>query len=237
MRNLEGVNPPLDAAPLRSPEQRAPLPGATVLVPTGVHDLRGQAVDELRYPTSAAVIFAGVPGAGKSTALRMFFGATAQAEAPPTGPFGSIVLDSHQARVRWRRRLGWLPYPLWRPLVHLAHYAGIRAALRDAHGPVVIHDCGTFGWSRRMIARWAGGHDRDLHVIMLDVPPPVAVAGQHARGRRVNGFFFTLHCRRWDRLITALHAPERPPGLGSSSVVIADRDTVNRLSRIAFQSW
>ncbi|MEV0340408.1 hypothetical protein AB0H49_15385 [Nocardia sp. NPDC050713] len=228
------MNPPLDALPLHSPEPRMPLAAVGALTPVGVHDLRGRTIDELRYPTTAALIFAGVPGAGKSTALRKFFGATAQAEEPPTGPSGSIVLDSQHARNRWRHRLGWLPYPLWRPVVHIAHYAGIKAALRDADGPVVIHDCGTFGWSRRMIARWAAAYRRDLHVVMLDVPPTVARAGQYARGRRINGMFFTLHCRRWDRLIRDLDTEDRDAPVPSSSVVIVDRSTVDRMSRVAF---
>ncbi|MCP2292864.1 AAA family ATPase [Nocardia amikacinitolerans] len=228
------MNPPLDALPLHSPEPRMPLAAVGALTPVGVHDLRGRTIDELRYPTTAALVFAGVPGAGKSTALRKFFGATAQAEEPPAGPSGSIVLDSQHARNRLRHRLGWLPYPLWRPVVHVAHYTGIKAALRDADGPVVIHDCGTFGWSRRMIARWAAEYRRDLHVVMLDVPATVARAGQYARGRRINGMFFTLHCRRWDRLIRDLDLEDRNAPVPSSSVVIVDRSTVNRMSRVAF---
>ncbi|MEV0031353.1 hypothetical protein [Nocardia sp. NPDC050793] len=228
------MNPPLDALPLHSPAPRLPLAAAGVVTPVGVHDLRGQTIDELRYPPTAALIFAGVPGAGKSTALRRFFGADATAEAPPAGPSGSIVLDSQHARNRWRHRLGWLPYPLWRPVVHVVHYASIRAALRDAEGPVVIHDCGTFGWSRRMIARWANAYRRDLHVVMLDVPATVARAGQYARGRRINGMFFTLHCRRWDRLIRDIDSGDRAAPAPSSSVVLVDRSTVNRMTRVAF---
>ncbi|MEV0294016.1 AAA family ATPase [Nocardia sp. NPDC050710] len=228
------MSPPLDAIPIFSPEPRLPVSAARVITPDAVHDLRGHPVDELRYPTTAAVIFAGVPGAGKSTALRLFFGATAEAEAPPRGPEGAIVLDSHHARNRWRRRLGWLPYPLWRPVVHIAHYAGIRTALRDGTGPVVIHDCATFGWARRMIARWAGDNHRELHVVLLDVPATVARDGQYARGRRVNGVSFRLHVRRWQRLIRSVAATKQTP-VRSSSVVIVDRSTVNRIRRVAFE--
>ncbi|MEV0250977.1 AAA family ATPase [Nocardia sp. NPDC050712] len=210
--------------------------GTHTLTPAAIHDLRGAALDELRYPPTSALIFAGVPGAGKSTALRMFFGATADLEAAPQGPAGSIVLDSQHTRNRLRHRLGWIPYPLWRPVVHVAHYAGIRAALRDARGPVVIHDCATFGWARRLIARWSVRYGRELHLVMLDVPPTVARAGQYARGRRVNGFFFTLHCRRWARMTERMTAEEpRSPVRSARSAVLVDRTTINRLHRVAFE--
>lgn len=241
-RTLEGVNTKLDDPPLAplntaSPEHTLPEPlplrDYTGVSHDPVRDLRGRQVDELRYPPTAALIFAGVPGAGKSTALRRFFGATADAETPPSGPAGSIVLDSQHARNRWRHRLGWLPYPLWRPVVHVVHYATIRAALRDLDGPVVIHDCATFGWSRRMIARWARVHGRELHVILIDVDAEVARAGQYARGRRVNAMAFALHCFRWQRLVGRFEQG-RPPRPEPTSVVIVDRETVDAMDRVAF---
>lgn len=224
------MNPPLDSP---DPGSRPQPPDVRVFAPNSVHDLRGRAIEELRYPPTAALVVAGVPGAGKSTALRLFFGATADAERPPRGPADSVVLDSHHSRNRWRRRLGRLPYPLWRPVVHIAHYRGIRAALRDGAGPVVIHDCATFGWARRLIGRWAVRYGREVHFILLDVPAGTARAGQHARGRRINPFFFTLHCRRWDRLMRAIgtgHLPRPAP----ASMVIVDRTTVDRLGRVSF---
>ncbi|MET7767312.1 hypothetical protein [Nocardia sp. NPDC005366] len=226
------MSPPLDAMPAYSPE---PLPVAPerILTPNSFHDLRGDPVEELRYPITAALVFAGVPGAGKSTALRLFFGTTAEAETPPHGPGGLLVLDSHHARNRWRRKLGWLPYPLWRPVVHVAHYAGIKAALRDATGPVVIHDCATFGWARAMIRRWTVGYERELHVVMLDVPATDAMAGQRDRGRRVNGVSFRLHVRRWQHLIDSVAAMD-PGAVRAASVVVVDRSAVNDIRRVTF---
>ncbi|MEU8894704.1 AAA family ATPase [Nocardia sp. NPDC048505] len=235
------MNPPLDALPVHSPEPHFPDPryrtaSAHTVAPDAIHDLRGATIGELRYPATSALIFAGVPGAGKSTALRMFFGATAELETPPQGPAGSIVIDSQHTRNRLRHKLGWLPYPLWRPVVHVAHYAGIRAALRDARGPVVIHDCATFGWARRLIARWSAVYGRELHLVMLDVPPTVARAGQYARGRRSNGFFFSLHCRRWQRMMRRLAGEKPRAPVRSASVVLADRTTVNRMHRVTFEA-
>ncbi|WP_433623281.1 AAA family ATPase [Nocardia sp. CA-120079] len=227
---MNSYDPPLDSP---DPGSQPRLPDIRVVTPDSVHDLRGRTIEELRYPARSALLVAGIPGAGKSTALRLFFGAQADAEEPPRGPGGTVVLDSHHSRNRWRHKLGRLPYPLWRPVVHVAHYAGIRAALRDGAGPVVIHDCATFGWARRMIGRWATRYGRELHVILLDVPAGVARAGQLARGRRINPIFFTLHCRRWDRLIRAVDSG-RPPRPEPVSTVVLDRTAIDRMSRVSF---
>ncbi|WP_406237068.1 hypothetical protein [Nocardia sp. NBC_01009] len=227
------MNPPLDGPPFAAAQSRPPLAEFPVIAPDSVHDLRGLIVDELRYPATAALIVAGVPGAGKSTALRMFFGATADADQATRGPQGSVVLDSNQTRNWWRHRVGWLPYLLWRPVVHIAHFVRIRNALRDNAGPVVIHDCATFGWTRRLLTRWATGYHREVHVILLDVHATAARAGQFARGRRINGPAFTLHCHRWRRLIRELGAG-RVPQPAPASTVIIDRTNVDRISRVGF---
>lgn len=216
------MNPPLEAAPGHAPEP--------ILCPDALHDLRGHAVAELRYPAAAALIVAGVPGAGKSTALRKFFDADAAATAPSRSPAGVLVLDSMQARNRWRPKLRWLPYLLWRPVVHAAHFLAIRAALRESGGPVVIHDCATFRWARTLIARWAA--HRELHLLLLDVPAPVAMAGQRTRGRRINRVAFRLHVRGWGRLMRAMTTGHA--GSGARSVVIADRATVDHLRCVTF---
>src|SRR5690606_6394558 len=227
--------------------------------PSGVHDLRAArpsrpddvpAVTRLRYPATAALVFAGVPGAGKSTALLRFFGSGATETRPPTGPGGRVVVDSQHARNRWTPRLRRLPYPLWRPVVQCAHYATIRPALRSASGPgrihdcgtrrwsralrsasgpVIIHDCRTFRWSRALIARWSRACGRPLHIVMIDVPPPLARAGQRRRGRRSSGLFFALHCKRWAELVGSV-TEGRPARV--ASVVLADRAAINRLSGI-----
>ncbi|MFC3966294.1 AAA family ATPase [Nocardia jiangsuensis] len=212
---------------------------AFALAPHTLHDLRragetGGAVGELRYPARAALVVAGIPGAGKSTALHTFFGTEPDADAPARTERGAVVVDSHQARVRWRRSLAWLPYPLWRPVVHVAHYRAVRAALRGAAGPVVIHDCGTYRWARRMIARWTAEAGRELHVVMLDVAPEVARAGQRARGRRINPVTFALHCRRWRGLVADAVRDTAAPGR-TTSAVLTDRAALNRLQRIVFE--
>lgn len=239
MGSLEGVNPPLEIAPVSSPEPDLPAVRGFALAPHQLHDLRGAGetaagVGELRYPARSALVIAGIPGAGKSTALHTFFGTPAEADAPARSAQGALVVDSHQSRVRLRRTLGRVPYPLWRPVMHVTHYAAVRAALRDTAGPVVIHDCATYRWSRRMIARWTAAAGRELHVVMLDVAPEVARAGQRARGRRINPVTFALHCRRWRRLVADAVRDTAAPGR-TTSAVLADRAALNRLRRIVFE--
>ncbi|WP_370465880.1 AAA family ATPase [Nocardia sp. GTS18] len=211
------------------------MPSRTV-IPVSLLDLRADHVDELRYPATAVLIFAGVPGAGKSTALHRLFGADPNAELPVRTAAGALVLDSNHARNRLRHRLGRVPYPLWRPLVHLAHYRAIRAALLVADGPVAIHDCATFAWSRRLIARWARSGEREVHMVLIDVPATQARRGQVTRGRRVNTVAFGAHCRRWESLMRDLGARGTEPRtpLPAASVVIVDRPTLTAISGIAF---
>jgi len=230
--NLGSVNPPLDV-PLLPSENSATGKHFDTVAPNVVHDLRNRAIDELHYCATAALVIAGLPGAGKSTALRLLFDSSSDADQPPYGPGGSIVLDSNHVRNTWARRLSRVPYPLWRPVVHITHYARIRRALRDNNGPVVIHECGTVGWSRQMITYWVTRQGRPLHMLLLDVPAVIARAGQYSRGRRVNRSSFRRHCARWRRLMHQIDSG-RPPVPNPTSVVIADRAAIDGLQRITF---
>ncbi|WP_307817793.1 AAA family ATPase [Nocardia acididurans] len=220
------MNPPLDSGSL-------PSTPARIVIPDRVHDLRGNPIDELRYPASAAVIITGVPGAGKSTALRKLFGLSSEGVEPAVSAAGAILLDSQHARNSWQRRLGALPYPLWLPIVHVTHYARIRRALQDSAGPVIIHDCGTRQWVRRLVAVWARAAGRQVHLIMIDAPAELAWAGQIARGRKVRKVSFALHCMKWRRLVdvVATGAKPRPE---PTSVVILDRAAVTGLHEVSF---
>lgn len=230
---LDDVNPPLDSIPLLPPESVVPEPNSLVLNPRGVMDLRGYRTGELRYPPTATVLFAGIPGAGKSTALRKLFGTEPDAEEAPVSPGGALVLDSIQARNSWRHRLSRLPYPLWRPLVHLVHFRRIWIALRDHTGPVVVHDCGTVAFTRRLLTGWAARHGRELHMVLLDVPAATAREGQYARGRRVGRVSFNWHVLRWRRLLDQVEngtGPRPRP----ESVVVLDRRGIDHLHEIRF---
>ncbi len=202
------------------------------MTPAAVSDLRGRTVAELRYPARAALLFTGVPGAGKSTALRQLFGSVDDTVAAVVRR-GATLVDSQQSRNWWRLRLGWLPYALWLPIVHLTHYGRIHRALREAQTPVVVHDCGTRRWVHRMITAWATRSGREVHIVMIDVAPGAARDGQRVRGRRVSRISFALHSARWHRLVDRVVAGSAPRP-APASVVIVDRATVSGLRAVSF---
>lgn len=203
------------------------------LTPDAVHDFRDKTVRQVHYPADAVLVVAGIPGAGKSTLLERLFpeqGGASFGSGP--GPDSVELLDSHHDRIRWRRWLGRLPYPLWRPIVHLAYYARIRTAIATAPGPIIVHECGTRRLTRELIRRWASRRRRALHLLLLDVHPTVALQGQRTRRRLIRTRSFTAHCRRWKRLITGVDGERLPAGV--ASVVIMGRSAADELRRVKF---
>ncbi|WP_443078836.1 AAA family ATPase [Streptomyces sp. NBC_01497] len=183
-----------------------------------VRDLRGRSGTPsggLVFATGDLVVISGLPGSGKSTLIRRATG-------------GGV--DSQDARERWARRLPLLPYALYRPVVRLAHYAGLWRLLRSGRS-VVVHDCGTQTWVRRWLAREARGRGRALHLVLIDVPPEVARAGQRARGRAVSRYAFARHRRAVARLLADVGSGRLP---GCRSAVLLDREAVGTLGAIVF---
>ncbi|OUC99836.1 AAA family ATPase [Streptomyces swartbergensis] len=201
------------AAPARA--ACGPLP-----VPV-VRDLReraGRSPHALLFGPRDLVVVTGLPGSGKSTLMRR------------TVPGRRI--DSQDTRDRWDGRMPrFLPYAVYRPLVRLAHYAGLRRALRTGEG-VVVHDCGTQAWVRRWLAREARRRDGTLHLLMLAVTPEEALAGQRDRGRGVSKYAFLRHRAATTRLLRAVERGELPAGCGSA--ILVDRDAADTLRRIGF---
>ncbi|MFF4831655.1 AAA family ATPase [Streptomyces sp. NPDC001315] len=166
------------------------------------------------------VVITGLPGSGKSTLMRR--------------AVRGVRIDSQDTRDRWDARAPrFLPYAVYRPLVRLAHYAGLRRALRTGEG-VVVHDCGTQAWVRDWLAREARRRGGTLHLLLLDVTPGTALEGQRDRGRGVSRYAFLRHRRAAARLLRAVEKGELPPGCGSA--VLLDRDAADVLRRIAFTS-
>ncbi|TGB10814.1 ATP-binding protein [Streptomyces sp. MZ04] len=201
------------AAPTR--EGCGPLPTAVV------RDLRqrtGHSPHRLTFGEGDLIVVSGLPGSGKSTLMR-------RAVAGPR-------IDSQDTRDRWAGRMPrLLPYAVYRPLVRVAHYAGLRRALRSGGG-VVVHDCGTQAWVRRWLAREAARRGTTLHLLLLDVPPETAVEGQLARGRGVSRYAFARHRRTVGRLVGAAERGDLPRGCGSA--VLLDRASAGVLRGIGF---
>jgi predicted kinase len=186
----------------------------------------------LRLPRAALLVVGGVPGAGKTTLL-------SHVDAP-----GSLVLDPEPIRARFRRRLGRVPYRLWRPLVHAEHFLRVLVALPGRSG-LIVHDTGTRGWRRRLLVGLARRCGRTGHLLLLDVTAAAALEGQRRRRRTLRRSSFATHWRNWHRLRAELSGPAGlggsgdpeadPSGLhaeGWTSIRLLDRPAANRLQRI-----
>lgn len=186
-----------------------------------VRDLRdraGRSPHGLLFGPRDLVVVTGLPGSGKSTLMRR----TA----------GGVRVDSQDTRDRWDARMpGFLPYALYRPLVRLSHYAGLRRALRGGGG-VVVHDCGAQAWVRGWLGRAARRRGGTLHLIVLDVGADTALAGQRERGRGVSRYAFLRHRRAAARLLRAVEKGRLPAGCGAA--VLLDRPAADVLRRIGF---
>jgi predicted kinase len=196
-------------------EACGPLPTAVV---RDHRERAGHSPHGLYFGTADLVVVTGLPGSGKSTLMRR---AVAGAR-----------IDSQDTRDRWDGPLSRrLPYAVYRPLVRLAHYAGLRRALRSGTG-VVVHDCGTQAWVRRWLAREARRRGGALHLLLLDVTPGTAREGQRERGRGVSRYAFARHRGAVARLLRSVERGDLPEGCGSA--VLIDRDAADVLRRIDF---
>jgi hypothetical protein len=206
------------AAGAAAVDAAAPVPALTV------RDLRGTAVSgTLRFPAGDRVVVSGLPGSGKSTLIGRTVAVADRVRR----------IDSQDTRERWERRLPRrLPYGLYRPLVRLAHFARLRRALASGAG-VVVHDCGTQGWVRNWLAADSLRRGRAVHLVLLDVSPGEALAGQAGRGRTVSFYAFLRHRRAVRRLLADAQAGRLPDGC--VSVVLLDRRAAAGLRGIVFE--
>lgn len=103
------------------------------------------------------------------------------------------VLDSDRIRRRWAARLGRLPYPLWRPFVHAAHWLAILGVLRRGEPAILVRPF-TTTWLRRAVLRRAR---IPAHLVALTATPEEARDGQRARRRTVSDAAMLRHERAW----------------------------------------
>lgn len=170
-------------------------------------------------PATHEVVFVGgVPGAGKSTALR---------EVPVST--GTSVLDPEQVAAALRHRLGErLPYAWLRPLVHALQYLRVLRHLALPPAGVqrlLVHDTATRPWLRHLEARLARRWGWRPTLVLVETTREEALRGQRARGRVLDARRFEGHWSRWSRLRAeltdvALTAPPDP----WSEVVLVGRD-------------
>lgn len=176
---------------------------------------------ELNLVGRSLVLVAGIPGAGKSTLLTRL-----------TPRDGLVVLDSEQPRAMIRDALARIgladtvPYPLYRPLVHLWHRAAVIRAVLGPAATVVVHLPATSIETRAAVARLAAWAGRTAHLVWLDVPPHEALAGQRARGRTVCTFSFARHVAHGQVTSAQLQAGDRPRGW--ATVTVLDRSAAAR---------
>ncbi|MEU2585208.1 AAA family ATPase [Streptomyces avermitilis] len=192
-----------------------PQPAAVV---RDLRDRAGHSPHGLTFGADDLVVVTGLPGSGKSTLMRR--------------AVRGARVDSQDTRDRWDTRLaGFLPYAVYRPLVRLAHYAGLRRALRSGVG-VVVHDCGTQAWVRSWLAREARRRGGTLHLLLLDVTVGTALDGQRERGRGVSRYAFLRHRKAAGHLLRSVEKGNLPGGCGS--VILMDRTAADVLHRIDF---
>lgn len=191
--------------------------------------IRRESYETLTFPAGSLVVVTALPGAGKSTLLKRLY----QLTGDETGPaaFGDVrVIDSAQSRNHWAHRLSAMPKPLRTFIAYLTHLSRIARMLSAGH-PVIAHNRGAWPHVLRSFAWLARRHGAGFHLVMLDVDPQTALAGQRARGRVVAAATFERHCRRWRVLIDQARRGTVHP---ASSVTILDRAAVNSLQEIRF---
>lgn len=140
------------------------------------------------------VCVGGVPGAGKSTAIR-------QATA---GLDQVVALDPEQVQRRLARVLpGRLPYRTYRWAVHTVHTLRVGAHLIADRGTgrvLVVHEPCTRHRRRRLFVEAARRLGWRPALVYVQADRRLARSGQRARGRLVPASSFERHWARWRRL-------------------------------------
>ena len=179
-------------------------------------------------PAADVILVGGVPGAGKSTAIRR-----ATADQP-----GVVVLDPEN---RARAIAKWLPVPLpyraYRWTIHLVHTLDVLARLLPGPVPgqrLVVHDPGTRRRRRRLFVALARARGWRTALLYIDVDRDAARSGQRIRGRVLRASAFDRHWSRWEQLRTGLVAVN-PTDEGWHRILLVDRDEAADALRVLCQ--
>ena len=178
--------------------------------------------DSLSPVRPRLVLVGGVPGAGKSTALR---------ELRAADP-GVRTLDPDRWRERIAAALPGVAYRRYRWLVHVLSTVQLLAALVVRRGPLVVHAPATRAGRRTLVGRLAAVRGWEPVLVFIDVSRDAALHGQHHRGRVVRAGSFARHWARWSRQRATLSQAARtgqPLGPWTRVVVTARADVVPTL--------
>ncbi len=164
------------------------------------------------------ILVGGVPGAGKSTAIRR-----ATADLP-----GVVVLDPENVQLGLRARLpATLPYRAYRWIIHVVHTVAVLGRLLS--GPVsgerlVVHDPGTRRHRRRLFVALARARGWRAAWVYIDVNRVTARTGQHVRGRVLRAATFDRHWSTWEEMRTRLLSLKGSDPRDPHQVLLVDRD-------------
>ncbi|MDK8436381.1 AAA family ATPase [Brevibacterium sp. GP-SGM9] len=147
-----------------------------------------ESAERANAPATPLIVVAGVPGAGKTEALKAL-----RIQSP-----GLRMADPDRVRCRLRRLVPWLPYAYGRPIVHvIAHLWVFARILNRGRGSLVVHDPGTRRWSRRMIVELARLCGYRPMIIYIETNRDTALKGQTQRKRVVRSYSFKRHWEHW----------------------------------------
>lgn len=169
------------------------------------------------------VVIGGLPGSGKTTLLRRLL-----AERPP----GVTGLDSEQVTDGLRAARIGVPYRLLRPFVHSWHRCRVLRAVRGPARVVLLTDPWTSPTWRATVLRAARRAGRSVRLVLLDVAPEVARAGQAARGRTIPLRVLRRHAERWTRFLRSVGESGAAAGARVVDRREADRLTVAEMLRL-----
>lgn len=182
----------------------------------------------LRLGSRDLVVFAGLPGAGKSTVLARLSGYN-----DINSRWRVALLDSQEVHDLMRRIMPRrVPYRWYRGLVHAVHRARIAIACVRSPHPVLAHEPATRASTRALLVMLGILTGRRRTFIWLQVPPDVAAAGQRTRHRTLRARSFRRHSRRGQALYRKLSGGARPHGWQHAEIIT--RDDVRRGLELEF---